>query len=676
MLLYQYILNKFRYLFIIIVFLSFTSTGQNKKEPSSKVTYLINLSKNKSLDKEKRKSYLFEALKEIENISVDSTRNQQYYKLSYVFFQNRDSLNFRSLNKKGVFLSKKLNDSLILANHYWDLGAFYKRYKRNDSAYYFYNSAKKIFELRNPNDLNVAKLLLYMATIQTNVKDYTGAEIIIAQAIEVFKEFKDYGRLYNCYNLLGIIHNNLEDYEKAIEYHNQALSYIKKVSNKFSIKESRTYNNIGVVYKNLGNHKYALENYQNGLKYDSLYNKSPKLYAILITNLAYSKFHLNDTVELPNLFYKALDIRNELNISEGIILNKIYLAEYYSKQKDTTQSLKFALEAMKQAKENNVFRDLLDSYKLLSKIDPKNDSKYLNEYIQLNDSLVKQERLIRNKFALIKYETDVVKTENKKLSIQNNWILAISSAIVFFSFLIYVITQQRTRNKELEMEQQQQRANEEIYNLMIDQQDKIEEGRKREKERISLELHDGILGRLFGTRLSLGSLNAKDDANSKKTREQYINELQSIEEEVRNISHELGLDNFDTTTSYSTMITNLLEEQSKITNFKYQIEDDNRIVWTDIPGHIKINIYRIIQESVQNINKYAKAQNVILDFKKNNNHIILTIKDDGIGFNQEKRSSGIGLKNMKSRVTLLHGQFTINSVPGKGTSISVDVPMT
>lgn len=211
---------------------------------------------------------------------------------------------------------------------------------------------------------------------------------------------------------------------------------------------------------------------------------------------------------------------------------------------------------------------------------------------------------------------------------------------------------------------------------MIDQQDKIEEGRKREKERISLELHDGILGRLFGTRLSLGSLNAKDDAGSKKIREQYINELQSIEEEVRNISHELGLDNFDKTTSYSTMITNLLEEQSKITNFKYQIEDDDRIVWTDIPGHIKINIYRIIQESVQNINKYAKAKNVILDFKKNDNHIILTIKDDGVGFNQEKRSSGIGLKNMKSRVTLLHGQFTINSVPGKGTSISVDVPMT
>jgi len=319
---------------------------------------------------------------------------------------------------------------------------------------------------------------------------------------------------------------------------------------------------------------------------------------------------------------------------------------------------------------------VLNSLLLSSKIDPENGTEYLKTYIDINNKLIKTERAALNKFARIKFETDEVKIQNEKLSLQNTWIVVISSATIFFAFLIYIITRQRTRNKELEMEQQQQRANEEIYNLMIDQQDKIEEGRKREKERISLELHDGILGRLFGTRISLGSLNAKDDVNSKKVREQYINELQSIEEEVRNISHELGLDNFDKTTSYSTMITNLLEEQSKITNFKYQIEEDDRIVWTDIPGHIKINIYRIIQESIQNINKYAQAENAILDFKKNDDRIILTIKDDGVGFDQDKRSSGIGLKNMKSRVTLLHGQFTINSIPGKGTSISVDVPLT
>ena len=73
--------------------------------------------------------------------------------------------------------------------------------------------------------------------------------------------------------------------------------------------------------------------------------------------------------------------------------------------------------------------------------------------------------------------------------------------------MIYIILAQRAKNKELKFAKQQQETNEEIYNLMLSQQDKVDEARALEKKRISEELHDGILGRLFGTRLSLDSLN-------------------------------------------------------------------------------------------------------------------------------------------------------------------------
>ncbi|MBC8755101.1 sensor histidine kinase [Kordia sp. YSTF-M3] len=662
--------TKEKYCLLFILFLCNVLISQTSK----RILDLSNIFKDRSLSFEVKKDSLDKAYRIAQRESNDSLKNVYYSKLSYAYYRINDEFMFKKVNKEGVLLSTKLKDSITLGDHYWDMGAFYKKNKKLDSAYYFYNNTKKIFssigELKK-----VASIWFNIGQIQKDVRDYTGSEIAIINAIEIFQDQKDYNSLYNCYNLLGIIYNNLEEYEKAIKCYKDSLEYLRK-SSKDDIREATILNNIGIVYRNLGNHALAIKKYKEGLNYDSIYYKNTRLYATLTDNLAYSKFILNDHDDLPDLFYKALHIRDSLNISVGLLINKIHLSEYYLRQKDTIQSLKFSTEAMVLGKKIKSYDHLLDNYKLLAKIEPNNSNKYLNEYIKLNDSLVIYERGIRNKFARIKFETDVVITENKKLSIQNTWIVATSTALIFFGFLIYVITQQRTRNKELEMEQQQQRANEEIYNLMIDQQDKIEEGRKREKERISLELHDGILGRLFGTRLSLGSLNSKDDLSSKKMREQYIYELQSIEEEVRNISHELGIDNFNSTTSYSTMIANLLEEQSKITNFKYIIEDDDRIVWTDIPGHIKINIYRIVQESIQNINKYAQAENVILDFKKNDDHIILTIKDDGVGFDQEKRSSGIGLKNMKSRVALLHGQFTINSIPGKGTSISVDVPMT
>ncbi|PTX61429.1 histidine kinase [Kordia periserrulae] len=672
---YNFNLAKKKYSIILfLLFLCHISNGQ--EQSVEKFEYVVSLIDSSEKIKEGKKELLLKAFAESDYITNDSLHNEAIYKLSTSFFSLRDSFNFKKINKIGIKLSEDLKDTATLANHYWDLGAFYKRHQQVDSAYISYDISQKLHKKIGKSSI-AGRLLLRMARIEKDVKDYTGSEITTTNAIKIFEPLNDYKNLYNCYNNLGIVFNNLEEYGKAIKYHHDALGILSEIEDHNNdIKKAISLNNIGIVYQNLNNHEEAINIYNEALKNDSLPIKNIRLYATLIDNLAYSKFKLNDFKDLPDLFYKALHIRDSLDTPAGIVINKLHLSEYYWKLNDTLKSYQYAIEGRNLAKKVESNDHLLDLYKLLSEIEPKNASEHLRSYIRLTDSLTKVERSTRDKFTRIKFETDQYITKNKKLSDQINWIVAISTIIIFFAFLIYIITQQRTRNKELEMEQQQQRANEEIYNLMIDQQDKIEEGRKREKERISLELHDGILGRLFGTRLSLGSLNAKNDDDSKKIRQQYINELQSIEEEVRNISHELGLDNFDKSTSYSTMITNLLEEQSKITNFKYQIEDDDRIVWTDIPGHIKINIYRIIQESIQNINKYAQAENVILDFKKNDNRIILTIKDDGVGFDQDKRSSGIGLKNMKSRVALLHGQFTINSIPGKGTSISVDVPMT
>ncbi|MEM6718841.1 MAG: sensor histidine kinase [Bacteroidota bacterium] len=658
---------------IILFFFSIFCFGQNIENDT--IELLISQSNDKKNDLDVRKYSIDKAYKLILLEEDSELKSKSLRKISYAYLNLKDSLKFKETFKIGFDLSVKVNDSVTMGNHLWNMGIYYRRNEKKDSAFYFYDSAKTIFEHIDPKDEKVGNLLLNMAGIQKELKDYIGSESNTYNAIAIFEPLKKNKRLYTCYNYLGIIFKNLEDYEKSLDYHNKALQYLLKIK-KNDQQKAYTLNNIGLVYRYQGKYEDAINNFEEALSFDSLFIKNPRLYATVTDNLAYSKFLFNDTLELPNLFRKSLRIRDSLDYKSGIAVSKLHLAEYYLKKKDTLQSLKYVSEAKIAAEESKNIKELLNSLYLSSEIDIQNGSEHLKKYIHMSDSLAKHDRTVLNNFARIRYETDRYISQNERLSLQNTWIVAISTAIIFFGFLIYVITQQRTRNKELEMEQQQQRANEEIYNLMIDQQDKIEEGRKREKERISLELHDGILGRLFGTRLSLGSLNAKDDANSKRVREQYINELQSIEEEVRNISHELGLDNFDKSTSYSTMIANLLEEQSKITNFKYQIEDDDQIVWTDIPGHIKINIYRIIQESIQNINKYAQAENVILDFKKNDEHIILTIKDDGVGFDQDRRSSGIGLKNMRSRVTLLHGQFTINSIPGKGTSISVDVPMT
>ncbi|MEZ4780719.1 MAG: histidine kinase [Flavobacteriaceae bacterium] len=158
---------------------------------------------------------------------------------------------------------------------------------------------------------------------------------------------------------------------------------------------------------------------------------------------------------------------------------------------------------------------------------------YFNEHIRLSDSLLKNERQARDKFTRIEFETDQIIAEKEQISKERLIFLLSSIGILIGAILIYIIISQRAKNKQLRFNQMQQEANEEIYNLMIAQQGKIEEGRAVEKKRISKELHDGILGKLFGTRLNLDTLNLLATPEAIKSRERYISGLKSIEEEIR-----------------------------------------------------------------------------------------------------------------------------------------------
>ena len=132
--------------------------------------------------------------------------------------------------------------------------------------------------------------------------------------------------------------------------------------------------------------------------------------------------------------------------------------------------------------------------------------------------------------------------------------------LLISALLIYIIITQRSKNKQLRFVQKQQEANEEIYNLMLLQQDKIEEARVIEKKNISQELHDAVLRRLFGTRLSLDSLNMASSEEAINTRSKYIQDLKKIEEDIRKVSHELNTD-FIGGSGFLSIIKTLLENQ-------------------------------------------------------------------------------------------------------------------
>jgi len=416
--------------------------------------------------------------------------------------------------------------------------------------------------------------------------------------------------------------------------------------------------------------------YRNILDKNDLFAIDPSFYATVIDNLALTKLEANETDydRMEQLFMEAYKISDSIEDDVRKLEVSIDLSKFYKHLNKPELALNYARESYELAKETSSNDLLLESMLLLSELKPGEEGKkYLNEHIKLSDSLLFKERSARNKFARIAFETDEIERENERITRERLWLMILSGGLILTGFLLYIIIAQRSRNKALKFKQSQQEANEEIYNLMLSQQDKVDEARANEKKRISQELHDGILGRLFGTRLSLDSLNFSEGKEAINKRSNYISDLKIIEEDIRKISHDLNTD-FVSGSNFMDIITELIENQTKAYQLNFEFEHDDDIVWEEISNKTKINIYRIIQESLQNIYKHAVANSVKISFKLKNDVICLSISDDGKGFDVNKSRKGIGLKNINSRINELEGKINFDSKVNKGTTITIDIP--
>ena len=641
------------------------------------LTTYLSFAQNKKLPTNKRIQFNKKALSLLENRQNTLQYRSDLFSIAQQFFVLKDE---KSLNKSlKLILDKSIEkkDSLHIAKTYSILGNQCINSGQNDSAYYYLLKSEKLF-LKLKDTLNLSKNYLDKSYVQLYENDYTGSELSSIQALSYYKNLNDRLSEYQALNLIGICSNELKNYENALIYHKKALDYVNKyeeISNSKLHFRSSTFNNLGYVYQNLNNHKEAVNNFRLGLNEKNLLEDDPNIYSTIVDNLAYSKFKLGDYNGLPELFFESLRIREKNGLYSGAIANNIHLSEFFAIKKDTVNSQKYANEALKLAKTTKISGDLLSSLKQLSLVEHKNSSQYSKEYIKISDSIQQEERKAKDKFARIAYETDEIIGEKDKLEEQNRTLLYFFIGTFAVGVLLFVIRTQRARNRELLLKQQQQKVNEEIYSLMISQQQTIEENRVKEKKRIAQELHDGILGRMFGARLNLDSLNKFSDEESIASRYNYLNELKNIEQDIREISHDLNREKHVLINNFVAIVHNLLEEQKSSFDSEITFSIDEDIKWDLVDNTTKINLYRILQESLQNINKYAKAKHIRVDFKKDIDNIILKIVDDGIGFEVNTRKKGIGLQNMLSRTNECDGVFDIDSKKGKGTAITITVPI-
>ena len=665
-------------IFVLLFPLSNIISQNNIHSPIlDSVIYYRDQSKDINLSLKERLELAEKASNLSSQLNIDSTTIFNNRNLSYLYVALQDYESFRKVNHQNLKLAEKLKDTFVLAVANSNLGYYYLD-RLHDSAYYYYNKALKYFIELN-DKTNQSSVLSNLGKIQLSEKDYVGSEESSVQALKLIQELPkteyNLGNQWILYNRLGIISQILKQYDKSLEYHERALETSNKEHDGIYDRLTTIFNKAD-IYRKIGDPKRALELYQSIIDNNDLLNIDPSFYASVIENIAFAKFEAKETDynTIESMLKEAYIISDTINDFVRKSEVSIYLTKFYKGLNKTEQALPYAQEAYRLAKMSSNNELLLESILLLSELNPGEEGKkYLNEHIRLSDSLLFNERAARNKFARIAFETDEIEKENERISRERMWLMALSGGLILTLVLLYIIITQRARNKQLKLEKEQQLANEEIYNLMLSQQDKVEEARTNEKKRISQELHDGILGRLFGTRLSLDSLNFSEGKDAVKTRSNYISELKTIEEDIRKISHDLNTD-FISGSGFMDIITELIEKQTQVYQLKYEFNHNDNINWEGVSNKTKINIYRIIQECLQNIYKHAEANKVKISFKSKKSVICLSVSDDGKGFDTHKSRKGIGLKNIRSRVQELEGKVQFDSEINKGTTITIDIP--
>jgi signal transduction histidine kinase len=618
------------------------------------------------------KAYSFFDLKKNDEIS-----RTQLNKITYNYLMST------ALKKAKVFIdiyyekSKQAKDTLGLARCYRYKGVYFKNTFVYDSAFYFYLKAERLYLTTNNKD-ELGMIYIDKSIVQYFMDDYLGAELSAKKSYSYLKESKSYFKIYSVLLNLGNIYHNLKQYDKSIATINKSLSLVKKYNlpdHPNNCLIGSCMNNIGNAYREQKKFNKAIYYFEIALKENKLLKRDPELYGYLQNNLGYCYLKTKNNKQIPYVFFKTDSIFNALGIKNEQSVSNIYLSEYYFLKKDTLKAIQYSEKALQLAKEAKAPYYYLTALSVAGTINYKKAPQYIREYHQKNDSLLFAERNARNQYYKIQLETDEISQEKDK-AIQQKWIITgIATGVILIIVLILIITWQRAKQKELQQLQEQQKTNEEIYQLMLTQKTKEDTARQAEKKRIALELHDGIMNKLASTRLNLAVLSHKTDKVTIDNCLTHINDIYKIEQEIRLVSHDLNQEVFQQEDSFIKMLEDFIKEQNSSHKTHFELEIHPEMDWKKISNEIKMHLFRIIQEASYNITKYAKAKKATINILFDSPNICMSITDDGVGFDTTATAKGIGIQNMKVRVKSLEGKFTIHSIAQTSTSINIAIPV-
>lgn len=520
-------------------------------------------------------------------------------------------------------LREAIKDSLGIARVYRDLGTLSKNLKNYEDMLSYYLKALALFQkLKRYTDVFEMKVQIATSYDYLNQNEKARKTFLEAKKMIPTYGIKDASNLYHN---LAALYKKMNVLDSSLYYYKEAQEIFK--SNNDSVRLSKNFNNLGNLYVTLGNNQKALANYRQSLAL---------------------KHKIKDSSSLEKTYHA--------------------LADYYKKTNDFKKAL-----AYKDSSEN--IREQLSK-----KINASNrfELKYIRDKQQLEKEKSEAKLAVANAN---------IEASNERRNTIIITIVLITMLLLFFVFLRVKKLKQEKKLTELAFEQQKiaaklekEQQEKKLEELLKEQERKaitsMISGQEEERERIAKDLHDRLGSMLSVVKIHYKSVEEDLEKIKKETKSQYekANELlDEACEAVRKIAHNM----LSGTLTKFGLIPALRELKQKIEETKMlQIELlahglDNRLDNTT-----EIQLYRIIQELLNNILKHAKATEVTIQLLRRETDLNIMVFDNGIGFDKNiNQSEGMGLKSIHARVAEMNGHVLIDSGSGSGTTITIEIPM-
>ena len=582
------------------------------------------------LEDEKKENYTYgigraqNQLGRIYNLKGDFNEAIKYYK--------RALENFQTLGNKAT---------VALVNN--NIGVLYKKKgEYNIAIEYYLNSLKIRKKLKDKK--KSAYTLSNIGSLNIDIGNYSKAIEFLRESEILLIEFNQLYELSKVYTNLGVAFFRMRKEKKALENYKKAIEINQKLG--FHDKNINLYNNIGSLYYQKRNLKEAHYYYQKSLSKQEKYHLSVNKAATYCSlgNIEYNRKIYLRAIEF---YQKSLELAKNSNNTNILLESEKNLALSYAMIKEYNKAFDH----------NSKYNRLKDSVDIASKKAIITTSNFQEEQLEI-EILVK--------------EGQIAKSNSEKSRIIN-----ITLGILFFLLillLIMIIRANKQKRKADLATIERQKVEKLLKSQELKSINAMIEGQEVERQRIARDLHDRL-----GSILSMVKVHFKSVEDyieqlktSNKTQYQKANQLlDDACDEVRKISHNIAsgiLTNFGLVAALEDL-KDTLEESKKI-----KVEFIAHGIYDRFENDIEIAIYRIIQELISNILKYAEAENITIQIINREKDLYVSVEDDGRGFNTNKEHEGMGLKNVTSRVDALGGELFIDSMTNKGTCVSISIP--